>query len=86
MKRIGYFYSLLDGMLVYLRDTASIKFADWTRTRTARSRQDLKKHVKFGCVSLLIGGFLDRLKASEGEDTVVNSVGDVLEQQVSKQI
>ncbi|XP_020626886.1 rho guanine nucleotide exchange factor 28-like isoform X3 [Orbicella faveolata] len=29
------------------------------------------------------GDFLDRLKASEGEDTVVNSVGDVLEQQFS---
>ena len=32
----------------------------------------------------LVGDFLDRLKASEGEDTVVNSVGDVLEQQVRK--
>ena len=27
---------------------------------------------------------MNRLKASEGEDTVVNSIGDVLEQQVRK--
>lgn len=27
---------------------------------------------------------MNLLKASEGEDTVVNSIGDVLEQQVSK--
>lgn len=33
---------------------------------------------------LIIGDFVDRLKASEGADTVVNSVGDVLEQQVRK--
>ena len=75
----------MDLMLFYLRDAASIKFATRTRTRTAGSRKDLKKLVKFGCVLLLTGDFLDRLKASEGEDTVVNSVGDVLEQQVSKQ-
>lgn len=31
-----------------------------------------------------LGDFLNRLKASEGEDTVVNSIGDVLEQQVRK--
>lgn len=29
------------------------------------------------------GDFLNRLKASEGEDTIVNSIGDVLEQQFS---
>ena len=29
-----------------------------------------------------IGDFLNRLKASESEDSVVNSIGDVLEQQV----
>jgi len=38
----------------------------------------------FVCLPCGLGDFLDRLKASEGEDTVVNSVGDVLEQQVRK--
>lgn len=35
-------------------------------------------------LSYYSGDFLDRLKASEGDDTVVNSVGDILEQQVRK--
>ncbi len=38
----------------------------------------------FCFINVNIGDFLNRLKASEGDDSVVNSVGDVLEQQVSE--
>lgn len=38
----------------------------------------------FCSITINIGDFLNRLKASEGDDSVVNSVGDILEQQVRK--
>ena len=43
-----------------------------------------KIHDFFYVIIVNAGDFLNRLKASEGEDTVVNSIGDVLQQQVRK--
>lgn len=56
--------------------------AHCTRSKYQILGKELRLIYVFCFITVNIGDFLNRLKASEGEDSVVNSVGDVLEQQV----